>query len=130
MSARRWMAAWLVVAAAATAGCDGPEYGALQLRKLAGDLQAEVEPGEVFVPRGGVLMFGASPVAQDGGRDYKGWERLELRSTQPGVAEVRPAIVRDAWVVNGQQAGSTSLEVTIDGHWVDSIDVTVEEVAP
>ncbi|MEM9458266.1 MAG: hypothetical protein AAGF11_29085 [Myxococcota bacterium] len=125
MHIRTWMAAWLTVAAA---GCQEAQYQAVKLRMIAGDVEAQVERGAVFVPRGGVLMVDVVPESTSDSPDYKGWEMLELDSTQPGVAQVRPAIVRDAWVVNGVQVGSARLDVTIDGQHVDSIDVDVEEV--
>ena len=125
MSTLRWMMALGVVGAM---GCGVPEFRRLDVHKLAGDLEADVGPDGLLVPRGGVLMFEVQPVAESDSPDYKGWEEMELSSTQPGAAEVRPAIVRDAWVLNGKQAGSGSIRVTLDGELVETLDFEVEEV--
>ena len=67
--------------------------------KVAGDSEADVDRGEVFVPRGGVLMIEVHAVAESSGSDYEGWETLSLSSNDTRVAEVRPSIVSDSWVI-------------------------------
>lgn len=109
-------------------GCDGAQYDRTDLFAVAGDPQANIEPGRIFVPRGGVMVFEAHLVSTSDSLPYKGWETLELRSTQNNVAEVRQAIMSDSWVINGKQAGSGSILVEVDGDHVDSLRFEVQEV--
>ncbi|MCX4239940.1 hypothetical protein [Paraliomyxa miuraensis] len=107
-----------------TVACD-PEFGRVSLHQLRATPEAELGAQGIVVPEGGVLVFEAQPRAAEGSRDYVGFERFEMRPSDSRKVEVRRSIVRDVWVVNGVESGSTALQVLIDGDVVDTIPVDV-----
>ncbi len=113
-----------MVLALGASACD-PEYGELEIFVLDGTPGARASSTQMVVPVGGLLVFEAQP-RSDGAREYTGMERFELRTATFGVAELRRAVLRDTWVLNGLEAGETSIQVRVDGRTVDSIVVGVE----
>ncbi len=108
--------------------CDqAARYDRVNMYKVAGSVEADVEPGLLVVPRGGVLMFEAEPLSESGRREYTGMERFELFGTQPDVVGVRRSIRANSWVINGVRAGTATIVVELDGDPVDEIRVEVSE---
>lgn len=123
MSIRTLLGAALLLSMGA---CDeSARYDHVNMFKVAGDVEGDVERGMLLVPHGGVLMFEAKPVAEPGRRGFDGLERFELVGTQPDVVGVRRSIRSDAWVVNGVRPGSASIVVELDGEPVDTLTVEV-----
>lgn len=122
MRIRTFLAAVLLLA-----GCESARFDRVRMTKLVGDDLSEVSSQGVIVRRGTALMFNAQPLSEPGAPEYKGLERFKLISTNPDIAEIRRAVVRDAWVVTGGRPGSARMLVEIDGEIVDDIPLQVEE---
>ncbi|MCH9687531.1 MAG: hypothetical protein K0V04_39220 [Deltaproteobacteria bacterium] len=116
----------LALALASTA-CD-PEFGEVEIFTLDGSEGSRATSRSFEVPAGGVVVFEAIPRSA-GASDYNGLERFELRTTSLDVAEVRRAVLRDTWVINGVRPGSAVIQVRINGETQTTIPVEVLEVA-
>jgi hypothetical protein len=127
-SFRSW-GSWLaLVAIVSTSACESSRYDRVELHRTGGHPEAEIDPGGLTVPEGGVLVFRAQPRAEVSSPEYEGLERFKLTPSDSSVATAHRAILRDTWVVSGMSIGSTQLLVIVDGDVVD--EVPVEIVAP
>ena len=115
----------LALVAVLASGCESSRYGHVELYRVGGHASAEIGPGGLSVPEGGVIVFEAQPYADAGSSDYVGLERFKLRPADPDVAVAYRAILRDTWVVGGRTEGSTVLHVIVDGQVVDEVPVEI-----
>jgi hypothetical protein len=126
MTRARAFGPWLLVASlSAASGCESSRYGHVELYRVGGHPDAEITPSGLSIPEGGVLLFEAQPRAETGSPEYVGLERFKLRPSDPHVATAHRTILRDTWVVSGMAAGSTRLQVLVDGEVVDDVPVEI-----
>jgi hypothetical protein len=105
--------------------CEASRYGNVELHRVGGHPEAEIGPGGLVVPEGGVIVFEAQPLADAASPAYVGLERFKLRPSDSDVAMAHRAILRDTWVVSGLSLGRTELQVLVDGEVVDDVPVEI-----
>lgn len=116
----------LVLAALAvvSASC-GSAYDHVEIYTIGGDFDAVASPAGIRVTEGGVVVLEAEPIAQEGHDAYEGLERFELRVADTRIARVRRGVLKDSWVVNGLEVGTTRVQVRVDGELEQLIPLQV-----
>jgi hypothetical protein len=116
----------LVLAALAvvSASC-GSAYDHVEIYTIGGDFDAVASPAGIRATEGGVVVLEAEPVAQEGHDAYDGLERFELRVADTRIARVRRGVLKDSWVVNGLEVGTTRVQVRVDGELEQLIPLQV-----
>lgn len=104
----------LALLAALPCSC-GSAYDRVDIYVIGGDFDAVASPAGIRVTEGGVVVIEAEPIAEDGHKPYNGLERFELRVADTRIARVRHGVLKDSWVINGLEVGTTRLQVRVDG---------------
>lgn len=120
---KRVIALALVGLGLSASGCSR-DYGRLSIRMRSGSPAAVADSSGIRLGVGDVVVFEAHAEAA-GDRDYNGLERLELYTENPSVAQLRPSIAADTWVVNGVWGGQTPVVVVVDGREYDDVMIEV-----
>ena len=119
-------AAAVLAATSLGAGCSA-EYGGISIYKVDGDAGSVADRSRIRLRQGRVLVFEAHVREADPDRPYQGFEEVELWSPERDVAEVRPVVLVDTWMVIGFSPGETQMQVRVDGDIVESVPIVVEE---
>ncbi len=124
MSRKRPMIALLVVATCVGVSC-GPEFDYLDLYVVSEPAFAvDVGSDAVRLPAGATVVVTAHPRSSKR-KDYDSNTDLELNSENDAVFAVNPGLHRNEFAFIGISPGQTRIEVRVDGHLEDHIDVVV-----
>ncbi len=119
--------ALLTLTACGLAAC-APRYETIDVVRRGGAEGAYGSGSEFEIPEGGVLLFGAAPIADDSRPDYEDGEgELELFLADPEVAQLIHGRRDGEWLMMGLAAGETELEVVVDDELQERIPVFIVE---
>lgn len=103
----------------------GSAYERVDIYVIGGDFDAVASPAGIRVTEGGVVVVEAEPIAADEHDPYDGLERFELRVADTRIARVRRGVLKDSWVINGLEVGTTRVQVRVDGRLEQLIPMQV-----
>lgn len=122
MSARRrWLGLALVLTAAS--GC-APQYDTVKIHARSGAAGSRAGLDGLELRHGEVLVFEVRPQAV-GDPVTEVTMEVELESIDREIAVVRPTIMSDTWAVNGARAGTTAMNVFVDGELRETVEIVV-----
>jgi hypothetical protein len=112
--------------ASSIAGCQ-PEYGSVRFERNETDGSAHdvvLRSGYIELPAGLAIVVNATPVSSNA-EPYDSDDRIDFYSQNTDVFDVFAGPSRRQFVFVGVAAGSTCVQVILDGREEECIDVTV-----
>jgi len=110
--------------ALSTVACQ-PSYGSIEFEPLSTPpVAVTVRSFLIEMPEGVAVVVRATPIS-DGREEYESGDKVDLYSRDRDVMTVHRRDHRREFVLVGVSAGSTCLEVEIDGEPQECIDVEI-----
>lgn len=126
---RAWTAVAAFLLVLGVGACE-PAYEGISLRRVGGNLAAEIDGREVSVPEGTLLIFEPELEARRG--KYDALDEVAFEVLDGDVAQVIPGLRAGTWMLLGATEGRTEVDVLVNGEHEDSlvVRVTGPEVSP